>query len=68
MLFGMTLLERNQVISCMNIYDTKSISCRDCGKIIGEIDYDAEVILPRCGQCSNPSPHYKDKMPYLIRH
>ena len=53
---------------CMNIYDTKSVSCVDCGEIIGEIDYEAEVILPRCGQCSNPRPHFKDKMPYLIRH
>ena len=52
----------------MNIYDTKSVSCRDCGEIIGEIDYEAEVILPRCGQCSDPSPHPKDKMPYLIQH
>ena len=64
----MTLLERKSYMLCMNIYDTKSISCRDCGEIIGEIDFEAEVILPRCGQCSNPSPHFKDKMPYLIRH
>lgn len=40
----------------------------ECGKIIGEIDYDAEVIRPKCGQCSNPTPHVKDKMPYLIKH
>jgi phage FluMu protein Com len=52
----------------LNIYDTKPITCKDCGKIIGEIDYDAEVILPKCGQCSNPIPDIKDKMPYLIKH
>ncbi|MDH3853054.1 MAG: hypothetical protein OES23_01230 [Nitrosopumilus sp.] len=23
---------------------------------MGEIDYDAEVILPQCGQCANPMP------------
>ena len=40
----------------MNIYDTKTISCRNCGKSIGEIDYDAEIILPQCGHCANPMP------------
>ncbi|MDH3764609.1 MAG: hypothetical protein OER82_02215 [Nitrosopumilus sp.] len=40
----------------MNIYDTKTISCRNRGKSMGEIDYDAEVILPQCGQCANPMP------------
>jgi hypothetical protein len=40
----------------MNIYDTKTVSCRSCGKSIGEIDYDAEVMLPQCGQCANPMP------------
>lgn len=40
----------------MNIYDTKSIYCKDCGKSIGEIEYDANVILPECGQCANPMP------------
>ena len=64
----MTLLERISYYLCMNIYDTKSVSCIDCGEVIGEIDHEAEVILPRCGQCSNPSPHFKDKMPYLIQH
>ena len=40
----------------MNIYDTKSVYCKSCGKVIGEIDYDAIVILPECGQCANPLP------------
>lgn len=40
----------------MNIYDTKSLYCKDCGKCIGEIDYDARVMLPECGQCANPLP------------
>jgi len=52
----------------LNIYDTRSISCAICGKAIGEVDYDAEIIRPKCGQCSNPTPHIKDKMPYLISH
>ena len=49
----------------MNIYDTKTISCRNCGKSIGEIDYDAEVILPQCGQCANPMPEGDDKLSYI---
>jgi len=52
----------------LNIYDTKSISCKDCDKVIGEVDYDAEIILPRCAQCANPTPHVQDKMPYLINY
>ena len=56
------------IIFRLNIYDTKPITCKDCDKIMGEIDYDAEVILPKCGQCSNPIPDIKDKMPYLIKH
>ena len=40
----------------MNIYDSKTISRRNCGKSIGEIDYDVEVVLPQCGQWANPIP------------
>lgn len=40
----------------MNIYDTKTIKCAQCGKSIGEVEYDALVILPKCGQCVNPMP------------
>ena len=56
------------MVNELNIYDTKSITCKDCGKVIGEVDFDADIILPRCGQCSNPTPDVKDKMPYLIYH
>ena len=52
----------------LDIYDTRSISCVKCGMVIGEVDIDAEIILPKCGQCSDPTPHEKDKMPYLISH
>ena len=44
----------------MNIYDTRVISCSKCGKYIGEVDYDAEIILPRCGKCANPMPAMPD--------
>ena len=40
----------------MNIYDTKTIVCRSCKTSIGEIEYDAEVMLPQCGKCANPMP------------
>ena len=50
----------------MNIYDTKPVKCAKCGKSIGEIDYDAEVIQPKCGNCSNPLPEGFDKLAYSI--
>ena len=37
----------------MNIYDTKLIHCSICKRFIGEIDYDAIVMLPKCGKCTN---------------
>lgn len=49
----------------MNIYDTKTLSCIQCGKCIGEVDYDAEVIRPKCGQCANPMP-YGDQIIYAV--
>jgi len=50
----------------LNLYDTKTIRCAICQKAIGEVDFDAEIIRPKCGQCSNPIPDTRDKMPYLI--
>jgi len=35
----------------MNLYDTKSIVCSQCGRAIGEIEYDSEVKFPQCGRC-----------------
>jgi len=40
----------------MNIYDTRSIYCSECGKFMGEIDHDAVVTLPKCGTCVSPLP------------
>lgn len=48
----------------MNIYDTRQIRCCKCNKFIGEIDYDAEVTMPMCGQCANPMPEGDDKALY----
>lgn len=50
----------------MNIYDTKPLRCSKCGKCIGEVDYDAEIILPKCGQCANPMPENDDKAMYIL--
>ena len=44
----------------MNIYDTKSIHCSKCEKFIGEIDYDAIVILPKCKKCADQLPEEND--------
>ncbi len=51
----------------MNIYDTKTISCTRCGKCIGEIDYDAVVMMPECSQCANPMPE-GDNILYTASH
>ncbi len=50
----------------MNIYDLKQINCVECGKTIGEIDYDAEIIRPKCGKCANPLPEGDDKVRYTV--
>jgi len=48
----------------LNLYDTKIIICSKCNRLIGEIEYDAEVTLPRCGLCANPIPEVDDKVAY----
>ncbi len=35
----------------MNMYDTKIIRCAECDETIGETDFDAEVMQPKCGKC-----------------
>jgi len=52
----------------LNIYDTKTIKCIIYDKAICEVDFNCEIIRPKCGQYSNPIPDTKDKMPYLIYH
>ncbi|BDQ30354.1 hypothetical protein NZNM25_10040 [Nitrosopumilus zosterae] len=49
----------------MNIYDTKSVICAKCKSSIGEIEFDAEVIMPLCGKCANPLPE-GDNIIYTI--
>lgn len=50
----------------MNIYDKKSVYCSQCNKFIGEIDFDAVLVLPKCGKCANPIPEGDDKVQYII--
>jgi hypothetical protein len=40
----------------MNLYDQKIIHCYKCEKYIGEVRYDAEISMPRCGSCANAMP------------
>ncbi|PIW35897.1 MAG: hypothetical protein COW26_01980 [Nitrosopumilales archaeon CG15_BIG_FIL_POST_REV_8_21_14_020_33_23] len=51
----------------MNIYDTQVIRCIKCDKCIGEIDYEAKVIRPMCGQCYDPKPDVKDQLSYRVK-
>ncbi len=51
----------------LNIYDTKTIRCIECDQPIGEIDYDAKVIRPICGQCDDPRPDVKDQLSYRMK-
>jgi len=51
----------------LNIYDTKTISCIECDQPIGEIDYDANVVRPTCGQCDDPRPDVKDQLSYRMK-
>jgi phage FluMu protein Com len=50
----------------LNIYDTKIIRCTKCNKYIGEVEYDAEIVFPKCGNCANPIPDGLDKLAYTI--
>ena len=49
----------------LNIYDEKPVVCVECNRCIGEVEYDAEIIRPKCGKCANPTPEGDDKVSYL---
>lgn len=44
----------------------KVLRCCKCEKCIGEIDFDAEVVYPQCGNCANLLPQGEDKLAYTI--
>jgi phage FluMu protein Com len=48
------------------LYDTKVIRCTKCNKSIGEAEYDAEIVFPKCGHCADPTPDGFDKLTYTI--
>jgi len=48
------------------MYDMKSIHCSICDRFIGEVDFDAVVVLPKCGHCANPLPEGEDKVLYIV--
>ena len=50
----------------LNIYDQRPVSCVGCGRCIGEVEYDAEIIRPKCGKCANPIPEGDDKVGYTV--
>jgi len=51
----------------LNIYDTKLINCYKCGKWVGEVAYDAEIICPKCGDCADPFPKSDDLLPIPVK-
>ncbi len=50
----------------MNIYDTRTLHCRKCGKCIDKVDYSADMTIPKCGKCVNLTPEIADKITYAI--
>lgn len=49
----------------MNIYDKKQINCMTCGRFIGEVDAEANILLPRCGLCLNSDSDENDILSYI---
>ena len=50
----------------MSLYDTKVVRCKKCDKSIGEVEYDAEIVLAQCSKCADPLPENDDKIMYNI--
>ena len=44
----------------MEEYDAVQIKCKLCGKVIGMVERDAEIVFPKCGNCANPLPEGDD--------
>ena len=44
----------------LNKIEVKKILCSKCGRVIGEVEEDADITFPRCGDCSNPVPEGDD--------
>jgi hypothetical protein len=59
-------LFKEEIDSDLNLYDTKVIRCTKCNKSIGEVEFDAEIVFPKCGHCADPIPDGFDKLSYTI--
>ena len=59
------IILNSKVKTYLNLYDTKTITCAKCGKCVGEVDYDCEIIRPLCGKCAHPLPE-GDEVIYAI--
>jgi translation initiation factor 2 beta subunit (eIF-2beta)/eIF-5 len=44
----------------MDSYDAVQIKCKLCGKVIGMVERDAEIVFTKCGNCANPLPEGDD--------
>jgi len=42
------------------------IRCKKCDSPIGEVEYDAEIVLVQCGKCADPLPENDDKIMYNV--
>ena len=36
------------------------ITCKQCGRVIGMMEQDAEIVFPKCRNCANPLPEGDD--------
>jgi hypothetical protein len=50
----------------MNIYDKKQIRCTRYGNFVGEVEYNAKIIFPLCGNCTDPYSDGLDKIQYTM--
>jgi len=50
----------------MNIYDTRIVHCVECDTSIGELDEDAQVLQPKCGNCVKLMEKTKNNLMHVI--
>lgn len=50
----------------MSMYDTKIIRCVECDETMGELDFDAQVMQPKCGNCVRLMEETKNNLMHVI--
>lgn len=50
----------------MGAYERKTINCLTCGMQIGEVDGNANILLPRCGMCSILESEENEILTYIV--